>query len=261
MQEHESTGDIHYFHKKRESVTPVRWFARFRALYGNTLLGIPRASFNDISDETMQELQDTFKDVEWRGNIEVRLNHSPFFQQQKRIGEAQRRTNKYIRQTWGRLFTAYASISGKTGRTDMYNPYTETAIIYSPNKYRALQQLGKAQHYDHAEHSTSYSVLLSLPVFRSMREYWGSEHVMEHLPNDSERREARKILEPNLGVQIAEDVGFFAGITTKSLFIPLLPAIGALIGHIHRKTTDQNIFFDKNKSVSDLAPAAPAHIF
>ncbi|MBI4080653.1 MAG: hypothetical protein HY430_02670 [Candidatus Levybacteria bacterium] len=256
MQERaQAKGSITYIHREKGGI-PDRTIGRIRSLYGNLLLGIPKASFKDISQETRDELKETFRDVEWNGNIEVRYNHSPFFNQFKRLFQKDRRTNIFSRSIIGVPYTVYSSLSGKTGRTDIYNPHTETALIYSPNKYRALQQLGKAQHYDHVKFSTAYALLLSFPIFRSMREFWGSKHVMEKLPTEEERQKARKILEPNFGIQVAQDAGAIAGVVKNISFIPFLPAVGALIGHIQARTIKENIFYDKSTPAPVAQPVS-----
>lgn len=270
-----SESNITFRYKKKGDIL-ARTIGRVGSLWQNIQLLTPSSSFRDPTEEDVERLKEMFKDVKWKGQIEVNVNHSPFFNQLKRLFSSERRTNFFVRATAGMVSTLYYSILAHFIRADYYNPYTESSSIYHTNPDVQAQQLGRAKFFDQGEFSTFNSFFYSLPIARTQREWNASKIVMEHLKTEEERQRARKVLEPWLGLYVGRDAGIVAGWLLKDVplgpalhlpwsvplgiipnkipfFAPFIPTIGAIIGHIHARASRRNIFFNPDKKV-DVQP-------
>lgn len=239
----EKQGGISFVHKKGDLVE--RTLGRYGALEGNILLWTPGSILGSIPPERVADLQERYKDVAWRGNVEVYLNHAPLFKQLKRLFESERRTNFFARSTVGLASVLLNWLPVKLARIDHYNPFTETAVVYNKNPAAAMHEIGHAEDFDQSEHPTLRAFSYALPFVRSKLEWNASRNAMKHM-NPQEQEQARKVLEPALGTYIGVDIVQ----TAAMLFPPLSPitALGTLVGslaagHIHSRLPGSHNLF------------------
>src|SRR3989344_5002083 len=95
-----SQSNITFNFKKKGDIL-ARTVGRAGALWANLNLWTPLAGFKDPTEKDVEYLKEMYKDVQWKGNIEVNVNHSPLFGQLKRLFSDERRTNFFVRATAG----------------------------------------------------------------------------------------------------------------------------------------------------------------
>ena len=225
-------------------------------------MGIPQATFQNIPNERVAELTERLKEVKWKGNVEVYLNHSPLFRQIFRLFQRGRRTNFFVRVLRGIPSAFEAYIFGKLGRVSAYNPWAETVQAYQPQLGVVEHEIGHAEQFDETEHPTIMGLAYHLPFMKSVIEWQASRNAMKHMEKE-ERRKAAKILEPALGSYIGGDLWTLGAANPVTAPIaPFIPLVGIVAGHIHsRLPGSRNIFYNGEEVAAvqnpqgQLAPA------
>lgn len=233
-------GNLEIEYKKSGVVENT--LGRVLAAPSHLLLLTPDAIFKDAPAEMVAYLAEKFKDVNWKGNPLIRLNRSPLFAEMKRLFGKDRRMNLFVRILLGLPVTFFNSILGKIARSDRYNPYTETAQIFHKNPAIAMQETGRALNFDESEHPFWRAVAYVIPIVRSAQDWEAGSEAMKRL-NTDERKAAQKVLEPKFGSAAGADIGRLFNFA----FPPaqgVSSAAGLLMGHIHGRLADKNIFFN-----------------
>lgn len=240
-----NTEGLRIIHKRGDIVENT--LGRLGSISTNLLLLTPGAIFKNIPIERVEELKERYRDVNWKGQVDVYLNHSPLFKQMGRLFQlGKRRTNFFVRTTFGLLGTVGGWIAGKLARADYYNPWTESITTYHPNRAVVMHEIGHAEDFDQSEHPTLRAIFGSLPIINSKIEWNASRNAMEHL-NPEERQQASKILEPAWGTYIGGDILKTMMILTLPLtpVFGLAPLAGLVAGHIKsRLFNKRNVFFN-----------------
>ena len=246
-----------------------RTIGHIGALPTHLILGTPGEMFKSPDEELTAYLQEKYQDVDWQGDVEVYVGHSPLFRQLKRLFQKERRTNLFARSTVGVATTVSGWLSGKFGRTDLYNPWAETAQVYHAHEAVGLHELGHAEDFDQSKHPTLRAFAYALPFIRSKLEWNASHNAMKHLETPEERNRMAKVLEPAFGTYAGFDALQLAASSplypVVAPIAKLAPLIGAVAGHIQSRTSGQNeegrnIFFnpeplDEQVNVGALRPA------
>lgn len=122
----------------------------------------------DIPPERVNEIYEKFKDVEWNGDIEVNLNHSPVFRQLKRLFESDRKNSLFTRVALGVPATLLYGAMGRIGQWSYYNPYAESLQLYNENKYADFARMGVAELIDRQKNPIMREVMSlanSIPIY------------------------------------------------------------------------------------------------
>lgn len=259
MSQNERTGSLTIVHKRGDIIENT--IGRIGALSTNILVWTPESIFQNISKEQAGVLEERYKNVNWRGDVKVFLNHNPLFDQLKRLyfEPGKRRTNFFLRASLGLPVTVLGWVSSKIYRSDYYNPLTETVTTYNRNTFVASHEIGHAEYFDKSNHPGLQALAGIIPGVKSYQEWAASNNAMKHL-NYQEREKARKVLEPAWGTY----AGFDAASIGSSLYPPIVPLItsivpfasiiGLVAGHIHSRIPgSHNIFFDET-SVDNIVP-------
>lgn len=225
------TPGLHIRHSKGDIVENT--VGRIGGVESDIMLWTPGSIVKNPGKETVEYLKDKYKDVPWKGNVEVYLGHSPLFRQLKRLFQKDRRTNLFARFWFGIPQTIGGWIAGKLARTDMYNPWTETVQVYNAHKAVAMHEVGHAEDFDQARHPTLKAIARSLPTIFAypiaiIQEWNASRNAMKHLQPD-ERQNAAKVLTPAFGTYLGAN-------------LPILNWIPLIAGHIHARLSKNTPF-------------------
>lgn len=249
-------GSLTILHK--DSGVPENTIGRVLSLPEHLILLTPDAVFKDVPSEMVEYLKDKWKDVNWKGNLEVYLNHSPLFKQLKRLYSSERRVNLFLRLLLGTPATIINSLAGKLWRANSYNPFTESAQVFHSNPAIAMHEVGHMENYNKSRHPGLRALAYGLPIVRSSMEWTASNEAMKRL-NEKERDAAKKVLEPAFGTHAGFDFGRIMRVVCPPLAKPYELA-GAMLGHLHSRLFKKNIFFNEksvvNQSSASLAPVA-----
>ncbi|MBD3362335.1 hypothetical protein GF362_01290 [Candidatus Dojkabacteria bacterium] len=118
------------------------------------LLGVPTqhltqgtysSIFKEVPQENIEWLEEKFKDARWQGDVEVHLNHSPFWRQMKRLFEKERPRSLLTRVVFGIPVTLWNSLTGKLMNWTVYNPYAEVVQVFNENKYIDFSKINVAE--------------------------------------------------------------------------------------------------------------------
>lgn len=254
----EDTSEISFLHQRGDPIENT--FGRVNSIFGNLLLGTPEAVLQSPSKKLGEELKEKLKGTKTKGQIEVFMGHSPFFREMKRLFSKERRTNFFLRMGLGIPNTVVGSLMrGKFTRADHYNPFTESVHVYHPSKAIALHEIGHALDYDKAKLPGLKAVARILPPFTLKQEWQASRNAMKYL-DKKDQQEASKILEPAFGTYAGSFAGALLGKLTS---LPLATAAffgSVLLGHLHSKTSEKNIFFNGQSIASTASPRAAVAI-
>lgn len=124
-------------------------------------------------------------------------------------------------------YTLIGGLISKLTRSDMYNPFTKTANIYSDVPAIALHELGHAQDYQNKGYPTLYSLARYLTPAMLYQEYKASAIADKALPEEKKWQTGRYLV-PAFGTYIYEPLQTLA----KIPFIPFM--LGAhIIGNTY----------------------------
>lgn len=231
----EGPGSLKIIHRKGDILENT--LGRVGSIDTNVLLATPHSIIKRIPGSSVEELAEKFKNINWQGNVEVYLNHSPLFRQLKRLFSGDRRPNIFGRLLLGLPATILTWLPSKLGRLDFYNPFTEAVTTYHSHPKNPVQmhEIGHAIDFDRAKRPT-LKVLSNLLFWPSIlyHEWKASKIAMQHL-DENERKTARKVLEPAFGSYVG---GWLSPISRFAV------PIGILAGHVKARLIPRNIFFN-----------------
>jgi len=237
-------NEISILHKRGDPLEQLGRLSIPTFIQNALVRGTPLASFSNPKESDAMALKEKLKNTKTEGKIEVYLGHSPYFREMKRLFSRDRKTNFFLRMGLGLPGTAIVSIITKLTRTDYYNPFTETAHVYHPNKAIALHEVGHATDYDQAKYPGGKAIISQLVPPLGFKDEWqASRNAMKHL-DKKEQSDAGKILEPGLGSHLGATLLPFVGALVN---IPTGIATywgSVLAGHIHSRVSNKNIFFN-----------------
>lgn len=203
--------------------------------------------FKRMLPREMEEyVEKHFGGENWRDKLQINFNHSPMWQQLKRLFQKGRRTNLFVRSTLGVVTTAATALISRLTRRDYYNPFSHSVQVYHPEKSIVMKQVAMAHDYDQSKIPTlralgtlggllpavGLNVVSPPAVIDSWR---ASKSALEHMP-EADKIQARKILEPEF---------VFDMIGGKWIVLPALFPL-ALIYKFTR-SGKRSIFFDREK--------------
>ncbi|MBD3362378.1 hypothetical protein GF362_01525 [Candidatus Dojkabacteria bacterium] len=265
----ESEGELNIIHHEKGDFLEETIGKLLAVPFQHLTSGTLSSAFKRIPPESVERLKKTFEDVEWEGDIEVHLNHSPLFRQLKRLFEKERRASLFSRIVVGLPLTVATNIFSKLTNANNYNPYTETVQLFNENIYTNITGVALAEEIDQTEEPIKRevkSLLTTIPYFLSSIVNWkAKERAMQHL-SPEERNEAFQYLATGSVNDIIIDsltlFGVLAGIST---FLPdfdlsteaELGIAGATAAGIYGYTQlirepdelGSSIFFDPNKEI------------
>lgn len=227
---------------------PAHWLAQ------TVLLGTPRGIWSGPNEKMVGELNEMYKDVEFKGQYEVLLGGNSLGTQLSRLFSSDRRMNIFSRLVMGLPATVVGWATSKLNRSDHYNPFTETAVVYNPNIAVATHEIGHAEFFDKQKSPFISSLLYSLPIIRSNDEWKASRNAMSHFTEEKDIKKANRILSGAFGTYYASDLLQVIGTAAFLLPIPLTKEIataaiigGAIGGRVHATISDlfrgeKNIF-------------------
>jgi len=201
------------------------------------VLGIPnkiilwdrRAENHQVSNETQIDVAE-YLDTHELGNVKVRVNQYDPGGEWRRLVE-NKRIGAGWRYTFGAVTTlAYTVFPGRLLGNDSYNPYTNSVHIYSDIPALALEQAAYARDVKEREWPGTYATLQSLPIVGLWHEKQNKVDVhnfLAHSATPTERADAHRVLDPQFGSEIGEQIG--SVIPGTGLPIQLT---GAAIGHV-----------------------------
>ncbi|TWT88145.1 hypothetical protein Mal64_16220 [Pseudobythopirellula maris] len=201
------------------------------------VLGLPnklllwdrRADNHEISAETEQRVVEYLAENDLEG-VKVRVNQYDPLGEWRRLRENDR-IGAGWRYTVGSLYTlGYTLLPGRLLGGDSYNPYTDTVNIYSDIPAIAVEQAAYAKDVHSRERPGGYAALQSLPLVALTHENQTKQDVFEHFDqhgDPAERAEARRVLYPQLGVEVGGQIG-----TLVPQGMALMQLAGAAVGHV-----------------------------
>lgn len=192
-------------------------------------------SFKSPKEELVQTLKDRWKDVPWKGDTLVRVGHASFAGDIQRLlakdDEVKGRaifstTSKHVDRVARYLYIPFQLLNtamAKTLRTNWYDPITNTASIYHPDKALGMAEIGAAKFFDKKKNPTGWAFFSGFPVIRSMISYGANKNAMPQFKTDEERKSALKIMEPRFSSTLIQDVSYFAR-------LPFVDPLATLVG-------------------------------
>ncbi len=184
--------------------------------------------------ETQDYVKSYLSKAEFKG-VKVRIGHSRVLKDTYRLF-----TDKNLKDISlaGRIFlgipsTLIKGLYAKLTRSDHYNSFTKTAMIYSDIPAIALHELGHAEDFSKRKNPTMYSLMRMIPFFNLYQEYIASRKAHKNL-EEKDKRQTGRYLVPAFATYVA----------AAPLALPFLPivAAGYLIGGLHslyRKSVDK----------------------
>ncbi len=133
---------------------------------------------------------------------------------------------------------------------DYYNPWTNTAHIYSDHPAVALHELGHSYDINRRRYKGSYAFARMLPFVNLYQEWEASDAAIDHFietKNRTEELRAYKILYPAYGTYMGSYLPFFGSI------------VGLAVGHVWGRTKayDRARFYERMDEASSSV-ARPA---
>jgi len=122
---------------------------------------------------------------------------------------------------------------------DYYNPFTNTAHLYSDDATIALHEAGHAYDFADIPHRGTYAMVRLLPFVDLYQEYQATDEVIGYLREIGDRRlelQAYRTLYPAYGTYVGGYV-----------YAPIGTIAGALIGHAigRHKATKRQVYYEK----------------
>lgn len=183
--------------------------------------------FKEIPPENIEWLKEKFKDVKWQGDVEVHMNHSPFWRQIERLFEKERPRSLFSRVVLGIPVTLWTCIAGRLTNWNLYNPYADVVQLYNENKYMNLSKINVAQYiHERSEDNTLWQEALSIantvPVILNTLLFIKTNYEALKKLNEEEYQEGSKYLVANSASEgIIDAVALLAALAgLKELNIP-----------------------------------------
>lgn len=211
----------------------------------HTLLWTWNSAFKNPTRELAGQLFERYKDVPWKGDVLVRVGHVNLFGDLQRIfakNEDVRGRPWMLKDRVGRgiefvgklgaaIITTWEAFKAKFFRSDYYNVFANTAVVFHPKLAPGMHELGHAEFYnqiDRTKRAAYQAALLNqyvyIPFLKSAVEYKATENAMRHYKNDAERRAALKIHEAAWATYLGRDALMTLATVAPALAVPLLNA-------------------------------------
>ena len=208
---------------------------------GNVISGMNKLIFLNVRfenhkvDPELERSVAAFVEEHELYDVQVRLNeYAP-------LGELGRlftngRVNFFLRMFFGLpLWLAYTINVGRVFGGDHYNPYSNTANIYSGHEAIALHELGHALDFKRCPFPGLYSLIRYIPGVALYQEYMASLYAIEFMQRTGDQAaelRAFRLLFPAYSTYIFGALfDFFPSALVKALLWPII-ALGHLIGNI-----------------------------
>lgn len=181
------------------------------------VLGVPRKLFlwdrradnHQVSEDTQASIAQ-YLATEGLDSVKVRVNQYAPGDEWRRLA-ANKKVHAGWRYTVGALSTlSYTLLPGRLFGGDAYNPYTDSVYLYSDVPALALEQAAYAHDVHERERPGTYATLQSLPLIGLWHEIHNKQDIHEYLAkygSPSEQAEAHRILNPQLGSEVGEQIG------------------------------------------------------
>lgn len=237
--EQESNSNVNVIHRGGGVIENT--LGRIGSVPRNILLGTPKDVFRNVPRETVDFIKERTHNMDLKGQVDVYLNHTPLFKQMKRLFSKDRKSSFFARMAIGLPSLFAVNAVAKLGRMNHYNPFTESVSVYHSNPAIAMHELGHAEDFNKSKYPALKSFAYALPFVRSKMEWNASHNAMKHL-KPHEREDARKVLEPAFGAHVGGEALAVASVIAPPLR-PIYALAGVIAGHIHSRTSKNNIFF------------------
>lgn len=171
-----------------------------------------RVDSHEVSPQTEEKAVE-FLEAHDVDEVMVRVN------QYDPLGEWRRlRENDELGAGWrytvGSVYTlGYTLFPGRVFGGDWYNPFTNSMHLYSDIPALAMEQAAYAKDVRQRETPGVYASTNALPIVGLLQDTRTKDEVYRYVDANgdlSERKEARRVLEPRLGAQIGGDIGSVA---------------------------------------------------
>ncbi|MEO1496083.1 MAG: hypothetical protein AAFV43_02925 [Planctomycetota bacterium] len=187
-----------------------------------------RVDNHQVSSKTVDEAADFLADREVDG-VMVRVNQYDPLGEWRRLANNDR-VGLGWRATVGAAYTlGYSVLPGRLIGGDWYNPFTDTVHVYSDVPALAMEQAAQAADSHERSHPGLYSAVRLLPFVGIVHETRSKQAVFDYIDETGtaqQRAEARRVLHPQLGVEVGGQA---------TVFMPQADALlqlgGAAIGH------------------------------
>lgn len=198
-------------------------------------------AFHNPPEELVKTLSDRWKDVPFKGDVLVRVGHASVIGDIKRLlatnDEIKGRVKFSTTAKWLDRAARYPYIPlqvlktlfVKMTRLDNYDPITNTASVFHPNKAIGMHEIGHGEFFSSKENPTNWYMVTGIPLPRTYLEYKATESAMKRFSSDAERKQALKVLEPAFATYLVPSV---LGIATPKLINKYTGIGGLVAGHI-----------------------------
>ncbi len=234
----ESKGKITFLHEEND---PIEKY--IGKTLGMIMQHFPQGTWDsvgkDIPPERIEELKKRFEDVEWQGDIEVHLNHTPIVEQLKRLFAEDRKLSLFTRVLLGLPTTLWYGALGKLAHWNFYNPYSETLQLFNENEYIDMSKLTLAELIDKEGGSTKAELMAfanTIPfVLNTVLNTYVAGETMKKLSED-EKIKARDYLASSVANDAVADalqiagVGAIAGMSPLGVIASGLTGLGVSLG-------------------------------
>lgn len=130
---------------------------------------------------------------------------------------------------------------------DYYNPFTNTAHLYSDHPAIVLHEAGHAHDFASVRYKGTYALISIVPFVVICHEYRASKRAIGHFMNTHDHRNelrAYKILYPSFG-------GYVGG----PIFWPIGQVVGILVGHVAGQSKAARVAKRYNEESATTTPA------
>lgn len=232
---------------------------------GKVLLWDRRVENHQVSADTEQSIAE-YMSINGLGSTKVRINQYAPGDEWRRL-VANKKVGAGWRYTFGALRTAgYTVLPGRLVGNDGYNPYTDTASIYSDIPALAIEQGAHAKIVKGASHPGTYASVFSLPILALTPEGKAKRLTLDYLAShgtEEEQIAAVKTLSPQYGSEVGGHLGFILTPAAQ----PIMTVLGAGSGHLggkfrtHRMERDaERLALASAESDAVAAPAPPVDV-
>lgn len=216
----------------------------------HTILWTWGSAFQNAKPELADQLFERYKDVPWKGDVLVRVGHTSLIGDIKRMlarNEDIRGRPWALKDPIGKVIEGVGKfaaaikmtvdvIGAKFKRSDYYNPFSNTVVVYHPRLAAGMHELGHAEWFNQMENKKrlSYNIglmnqFLYVPFLRPYIEWQASANAMKHFKSDIERKQGLKILEGAWGTYLGFDSLVTLAMVSPAFAIPLLEATAVTI--------------------------------
>jgi hypothetical protein len=158
----------------------------------------------DIGNYPRQKTQDYISEYVKESGLEnttIRVGHSAVFEDLKRIKEEESVKNmsafsRFLYLTYTGAVTLVGGLISKLTRSDNYNPFTKTAVIYSDVPAIAIHELAHAKDYQSKKHPVLYNLSRLLHPFLFFQEGKASIDAHEYIKSKDKNEKTNRYLIP-----------------------------------------------------------------